>query len=77
MKAIDLGPVPGYRPAYLALVDPALREPLRRVYSQHFHANDDADIDAEIAAGARLAAWVSEPITSAEVARPVGSYDRK
>jgi hypothetical protein len=56
------GPSPGYRPGFLRLVDPLLREPVASLLAQHFPPAEDAAYAGILSRADRLAAWITEPL---------------
>ena len=59
---------PGYRPGFLELVDPLLRNRLGAIYAAHFTAEPEKEYAELLARSKRLAEWVCEPL--AEAGRP-------
>lgn len=58
-------PAPGYRRAYLALVDERLREGLASIFDGVFESADAADDAAALARTRSLAAWIAAPLMEA------------
>ena len=56
------GPAPGYRPGFLRLVDPLLRDSVGSIFAQHFQPEDEAAYAGILLRGDRLANWITEPI---------------
>jgi hypothetical protein len=54
---------PGYRPGFLELVDPLLRDRVGAIYASHFSAEPDHKYADLLARSKRLARWVSEPLS--------------
>jgi hypothetical protein len=53
---------PGYRPGFLELVDPLLRDRVGAIYGSHFSAEPDHEYADLLARSKRLAQWVCEPL---------------
>jgi hypothetical protein len=63
---------PGYRPAYLAHVDPIVREPIAAIYAAAFSPEDAARQEAMRQRGERLIRRITEPLSaSLDIARGV------
>ena len=56
---------PGYRPGFLELVDPLLRDRVGAIYASHFSAEPDQMYAALLERSKRLGQWVSGPLSAA------------
>lgn len=57
-----VGPAPGYRPGFLRLIDPLVRERAARIFAEYFHEEDDEAYAGVLRRGDALARWITEPI---------------
>ena len=55
----------GYRPGFLAQVDPLLREKIAPLYAHYFKPEPEADYSGVLARGNILADWICEPLAHA------------
>lgn len=62
LRALPVGPSPGYRPGFERLLDPLLREPLARIFAERFGVEAEADYGDVLARGDALTRWILEPI---------------
>jgi len=53
---------PGWRPGFLRLVDPLVRQGVASVYEQHFAAEDETAYTSILGRGDALVRWITEPI---------------
>jgi hypothetical protein len=56
-------PRPGYRAGYMRLVDPALRDPLARIYDEHFDRADESSYADVLGRSEQLIKWITEPLS--------------
>ncbi|HWW61278.1 MAG TPA: aminotransferase class I/II-fold pyridoxal phosphate-dependent enzyme, partial [Thermoanaerobaculia bacterium] len=63
----DVGAPPGYRPAYLAHVDPLVRDEIAEIYAGAFAAEDAEEMRAR---GETLTRWITEPLDARPAALP-------
>lgn len=54
---------PGYRPGFLDMVDPLLREGVGAIYASHFSAEAEHEYADILGRSKKLAQWVCEPLT--------------
>lgn len=67
-KRVAASPPPGYRPGYLELVDPLVRDELARIYASSF-ASEEQGASAEMLERAHaLIRWISEPLAASSAA---------
>ncbi|HEX3584202.1 MAG TPA: hypothetical protein VH087_20730, partial [Thermoanaerobaculia bacterium] len=57
----------GYRPAYLACVDPLVREPIAGIYAAAFSPDDAAEQETNRRRGERLIRHITEPLSVASI----------
>jgi hypothetical protein len=62
MRGTVVGPQPGYRPAYLAHVDPLVRDGVASIYAASFPPEDSKLHEPMRQRGERLARWITEPL---------------
>ncbi|MBJ7459100.1 MAG: DegT/DnrJ/EryC1/StrS family aminotransferase [Thermoleophilaceae bacterium] len=65
LAAPDPGPEPGFRAAYLDLIDERLRARLESILSEHFEAEPLADYAATIRRTHALGDWIAAPLSRA------------
>ncbi len=59
----DVGPRPGYREAYLSLVDPLLRDHVAKIYAERFNPADESSYMDALARSEALIYWITEPLS--------------
>jgi hypothetical protein len=62
MRGTVVGPQPGYRPAYLAHVDPLVRDGVASIYAASFPPEDSKLHEPMRQRGEMLARWITEPL---------------
>jgi len=55
-------PRPGYRPGFLALIDPLVRDRVGAIYAHHFVPEPDDRYADALSRTRRLADWICEPL---------------
>jgi len=64
MRGTIVGPRPGYRPAYLAHVDPLVCDGVASIYAASFPPEEGALHEPMRQRGVTLARWISEPVVA-------------
>ncbi|MGE0129558.1 MAG: hypothetical protein AB7U82_15885 [Blastocatellales bacterium] len=58
----NVEPRPGYRAGYLKLVDPLLKDPVAKIYDEHFDRADESSVAGVLARSEKMIEWITEPL---------------
>jgi hypothetical protein len=64
LQRVAAGPAPGYRPSYLAHVDPLVRDRIAAIYAAAFPPEASDRHEAMRLRGEALARWIAEPLAN-------------
>jgi perosamine synthetase len=62
----DVGPYPGYCPAYLELIDESWRASLAAILDEHFDRRPDGDFTDKLARTRAVSDWITEPLSAVQ-----------
>jgi hypothetical protein len=61
-RANDVGPAPGFREGFLALIDPLLRDRVASIFREHYPAESYGAYETVLERSHGLVGWITEPI---------------